>query len=231
MAEGALPEAPVWSDARTFDGRPWRGKVAGVVAGYPCQPFSAAGKRRGSNDSRHLWPAIERIVEEVRPAWCFFENVDGHLRIGYFDVVRPQLEALGFLCKEQIVSASDVGAPHQRKRLFILAVEDANRIDCDGGGIQAEIRCSCGSRPAHSYQRSGAMVDSSHFPPGRNAPEGRWAGISEWYWPSVEPAIRRMAYGPAGGLGLSYADQLRLLGNAVVPDQAALAWRILWQVI
>lgn len=70
MREGRLDEAPVWSDVRSFDGRPWRGKVAGVIGGYPCQPFSYAGARRGEADERHLWPHIERIVGECEPQWA-----------------------------------------------------------------------------------------------------------------------------------------------------------------
>ena len=81
---GYFPAAPVWDDVRTFDARPWRGLVDTVLAGYPCQPFSQAGQRKGEDDERHLFPSIERIIEELGDGvrWCFFENVSGHLSLG-----------------------------------------------------------------------------------------------------------------------------------------------------
>lgn len=121
IADGALDDAPIWTDLHAFDGRPWRGKVAGIIGGYPCQPFSVAGKRLGVNDPRHLWPSIERIIGEVEPGWCFFENVGGHLRLGYWDVVRPGIERLGYRVAQGLFTAAEVAAPHQRERLFILA--------------------------------------------------------------------------------------------------------------
>ena len=73
MEEEALGPAPVWDDLSTFDGRPWRGKVDIVTAGFPCQPFSAAGKGLGTEDERWLWPDIERVIREVQPRWVFLE--------------------------------------------------------------------------------------------------------------------------------------------------------------
>ena len=125
MEEGALPPGPIWDDLHTFDGSAWRGLVDGIVGGYPCQPFSTAGRQRGFDDERNLWPAIERLVSVVRPGWCFFENVEGHLRLGYFDFVKSGLEALGYRVEAQICAASDVGATHRRRRLFVLAVADS----------------------------------------------------------------------------------------------------------
>ena len=113
--------APVgWTDVRTFDGRPWRGCVDCVAAGYPCQPFSVAGRRRGADDPRHLWPDVRRIVGEVRPAFVFLENVAGHVRLGLREV-RRDLERMGYVVEAGLFEAAEVGATHQRQRLFILA--------------------------------------------------------------------------------------------------------------
>lgn len=120
MAEGSLDVAPVWTDIRTFNGRPWRSVVDWVIGGYPCQPFSDAGKRRGADDPRHLWPHIARIVEEAQPSLCFFENVSGHLSLGFREVAED-LERMDFEVAAGLYSASEVGAPHNRKRLFIMA--------------------------------------------------------------------------------------------------------------
>ena len=86
MEDASLDQAVVWDDVGTFDGRPWRGAVDIVTAGYPCQPFSVAGKRRGADDPRHLWPHVARIVGEIEPPFVFLENVAHHLRLGFPEV-------------------------------------------------------------------------------------------------------------------------------------------------
>ena len=126
MADQAICDAPVWDDAFTFDGRPWRGRVDILSAGYPCQPFSTAGKRRGGDDPRHLWPAIERIIGECEPRRVFFENVEGHVSLGLADVARA-LGRLGYRVAAGLFSARECGANHARRRLFIMA--DADRAE------------------------------------------------------------------------------------------------------
>jgi DNA (cytosine-5)-methyltransferase 1 len=125
MADKALDCAPIWSDLRTFDGKPWRGKVDCIAGGYPCQPFSHAGHRKGKDDPRHLWPVVARLIGEVQPAVCFFENVRGHLSLGFYDVARD-LQQMGYAVKAGLFSAAEVGAPHGRERLFILAYRDGD---------------------------------------------------------------------------------------------------------
>ena len=123
MEDQALDNAPVGDDVTTFDGRPWRGKVHLVSGGYPCQPFSFSGKRRGEEDPRHLWPHIRRIVYEVDPEWCFFENVEGHLTMGAATVF-GDLRDMGFTVKAGMFSALETGASQFRRRLFIVAHAD-----------------------------------------------------------------------------------------------------------
>ncbi|MFC3118927.1 DNA cytosine methyltransferase [Jhaorihella thermophila] len=120
MEDAALDCAPVWDDVATFDGRPWRNAVDIVTAGYPCQPFSVAGKRRGSDDPRHLWPHVARIIGEVVPPFVFLENVAHHLRLG-FPEVASGLVGMGYRTAAGLFTAAEVGAPHKRERLFILA--------------------------------------------------------------------------------------------------------------
>ena len=135
MAEKTLDEAPIWTDVHTFDGRPWRGLVDSICGGYPCQPFSTAGKRHGANDPRHLWPSIVRIIEEIQPRIVFFENVFGHLTLG-FDTVCQDLERLGFNVAAGLFSAAEIGAPHERQRLFIVGCSRAGGTvaNANGGG-------------------------------------------------------------------------------------------------
>ncbi len=120
MEDKALEPAPIFcGDIRDFDAAPFAG-VDLVTAGYPCQPFSVAGKQAGMEDERHIWPEIARIVRDVRPSLCFFENVANHLNIGFREVCED-LWGLGYGVEAGIFSAEEVGAPHLRKRLFILA--------------------------------------------------------------------------------------------------------------
>ena len=120
MEAGLLDVAPVWTDIKTFNGWHFRGNIHIITAGYPCQPFSVAGKRKGTDDPRHLWPHIERIIEAVRPVWFFGENVSGHLAIGFTEVYRS-LRNLGYAVEAGLFTAAECGAPHRRERLFILA--------------------------------------------------------------------------------------------------------------
>ena len=127
MADAALDQAVIWDDIATFDGRPWRGAVDIVTAGYPCQPFSVAGKRRGAEDPRHLWPHVARIIGEVEPPFVFLENVAHHLRLG-FPEVASGLVGMGYRLAAGLFTAAEVGAPHRRERLFILAIREGDEL-------------------------------------------------------------------------------------------------------
>lgn len=118
--DGSLEPFPIWDDLKTFDADEWRGAVDIITAGYPCQPFSVSGQRKGADDPRHLWPAIARHIGAVRPALVFLENVPGHLSLGFPDVA-ADLSELGYEVAAGIFSAAEVGGSHLRERLFILA--------------------------------------------------------------------------------------------------------------
>jgi len=151
---GYLAPAPIWDDVRTFDGEPLRGTIDAILAGYPCQPFSAAGKRLGENDERHLWPDIARIIFEVGPEWVFLENVAGHVSLGAETVLRD-LRGMGFTPAAGIFSAREVGAPHKRQRWFCVAYRDGfNRCaDCGKPNTETDWR----NEPA---RRSGNMANA-----------------------------------------------------------------------
>jgi DNA (cytosine-5)-methyltransferase 1 len=91
-----------------------------LTAGYPCQPFSQAGQRKGANDERHIWPNIKEIISQLRPCIVILENVRGHLSLGFKEVLKDLTE-IRYNAKWSIVRASDVGAPHRRERLFVIA--------------------------------------------------------------------------------------------------------------
>jgi DNA (cytosine-5)-methyltransferase 1 len=146
---GYFAPAPIWTDLRSFDARPFRGAFDAILAGYPCQPFSAAGKRGGTDDPRHLWPDVARVIGGCRPEWVFLENVAGHVTLGLETVLR-ELWGLGYTPAAGLFSAAEVGAPHQRLRIFILAHTDEpasrhgplqpggeQRLHPEGGGPRA----------------------------------------------------------------------------------------------
>ena len=128
MEAGELDPCPIYPDLLRFPWNKYRGLVDIVSGGFPCQPFSHAGSRKATEDSRHLWPHIKAGVSILRPSFCFFENVDGIASAkspGYHSVlhhVLSDLEAMGFNATAGQFSAEEVGAPHLRKRWFILGV-------------------------------------------------------------------------------------------------------------
>jgi DNA (cytosine-5)-methyltransferase 1 len=120
MESGQLVPAPIFTDLKTFPAHLFRDCVDIITGGYPCQPFSAAGKRLGTEDPRHLWPYILDHINAIRPVRCLFENVEGHISLGLREVI-GDLEGAGYNATWGIFSASEVGAPHQRKRVYIMA--------------------------------------------------------------------------------------------------------------
>lgn len=113
------PDADRFDDVRTV-GAHNLAPVDVICGGYPCQPFSQAGRRKGQHDERHLWPEFARILRELRPRFAVLENVSGHLSLGFGDVL-GDLAALGYDAEWSCVRASDVGARHRRERVFIVA--------------------------------------------------------------------------------------------------------------
>jgi DNA (cytosine-5)-methyltransferase 1 len=243
MEAGILGEAAVWTDARTFDGRPWRGIVDCLTAGDPCQGFSCAGKQLGEDDPRTLWPQVARIIEEGCPACVFRENVaSGKSLRYYFGRVRPDLERLGYRVAEGLVTASQVGAPHKRERLFCLAhAEDADgrgelqpegarggRAGSTGGGRRL---ADAGREHEHAEQRASGVCEPAGeglplAPPGPGDIEA-WKRVIADYphlAPSAEPGLRVLVDGMAYVVDELRIDRIRLGGNGVHPLAAAYAW-------
>ena len=137
MEAGELDAAPVFTDVKTFPYGKFRGCVDILSGGFPCQPFSSAGKRQATDDPRHLFPYIADGIRECRPTIVFLENVEGILssRTGdgepVLQYVLRTLEGLGYRATAGIFSASEVGAPHQRKRVFILGYSSHERFEQD----------------------------------------------------------------------------------------------------
>ena len=133
-----------------------------LTAGYPCQPFSVAGKQRGAEDDRHIWPEIRTIVEAKRPAWCVFENVYGHIKLG-LDEVLSDLEAIGYATRPFVVPACAVNAPHKRNRVWIVGNAQHNgspSTKINGSSDQASNDEPQGKEATRKPTRTGGRGDS-----------------------------------------------------------------------
>jgi DNA (cytosine-5)-methyltransferase 1 len=160
MEAGELDQAPVWSNVKTFPAEDFYGLVDIISGGYPCQPFSAAGKRLGTEDPRHLWPYIRRAIRSIRPGRVFLENVEGHISLG-LSTVLSDLDEDGYRATWGIFSAAECGAPHQRKRVFIMADSGSERpqrywrkYGLQETGEEAQVG-GCGSIMANSNHGGG----------------------------------------------------------------------------
>ena len=198
MEAGLLVPAPVYTSLATFPAHLFRDAVDIIVGGYPCQPFSTAGKREGEEDSRHLWPTIRRHTQAIRPSRVFFENVEGHISLGLSSVI-SDLEEDGYRSAWGIFSASEVGAPHQRKRVYIMADTKGERVQ----GLWA----------------SGEQESDSHGQKKLPLCESQGRIKADW---TAEPRVDRVVDG-----GPNRVDRIRLLGNGVVPQTAAKTWNVL----
>lgn len=133
------PEVPIYDDVKEFSGESFRG-VTVLSGGFPCQPFSSAGKRKGKEDSRYLFPEMLRIISEARPAWVIGENVAGLLSLPELENILLSLEAKDYELWPLVLPACSVGAPHIRNRIFILAhsrsSDDFGRSITEHNGIR-----------------------------------------------------------------------------------------------
>ncbi len=210
---GYFAPAPIWDDVTTFDGKPFCGAFDAILAGYPCQPFSQAGLRRGADDERHLWPDVARIISDVSPTWVFLENVAGHVTLGAEAVLRD-LWGLGYTPAAGLFSAAETGATHERLRWFCVAhrYHGSGAAQPQGGECYERRRAFDGSksmgnaprlgrgegRPEHEF-RGGRDTATC---PSRAMADACCAGLEgrEWRGPPDE-RNRAPAHGPASERG------------------------------
>ncbi len=144
MRDGLICDAPIWDDLRSFDGRPWRGRVDFIFAGLPCQPYSVAGKQLGAADPRDLWADFLRVVGEVQPQFALVENSPNV--VNHPDGLRrwtADLSEIGYGVEWHPISAADVGADHLRKRAWVVAYPTAARFNAKDKPEERQIaRCA-----------------------------------------------------------------------------------------
>jgi len=204
--DGLLENFPIWDDVQTFDGKPWRGIVDVVSGGFPCQDISAAGKGAGIDGERSgMWGEMARIICEVRPKFVFVENSPMLTSRGLGRVL-ADLASMGFDAKWGVLGAADIGANHQRDRIWIVGKNLANaRCELWNEGNTAKLDTKEEIRtPSSIFDKSSST------------------GFGTRHWWQTEPNVGRVANGLASGV-----DRLKAIGNGQVPLCAATAWRIL----
>ncbi len=220
VLEAHWPGVKRYEDVRSIDERAERPDI--ICGGFPCQPVSVAGKRKAQKDTRWLWPFFARAIARVRPACVFIENVPGLRGAGLREVL-ADIAALGFDAEWDAFEAVEVGAPHIRRRLFIAAHTNGigGRLQPGRWGRENGPRAPLAELDGISGEVADADGPRELQPGGGVTTERRRVGDGGGAWPP-EPDVGRVAHGvPAR------THRLRLLGNACVPAQAALAWRIL----
>ena len=189
-----FPEAESVGDLTLLGDRAFNVDI--ITAGYPCQPFSHAGNRQGEQDDRHLWPYIANTISISRPRWVVLENVAGHLTLGGPAVI-ASLVSYGYSVRWVTLRASDAGAPHQRKRLFIVA--DANSTGLQGCRFEHQLQKDCQEGEVGGSYQDVADTPSTE----RGKPQHEYLGsssgsatefgecVSSVEWGQYELAIRR----------------------------------------
>ena len=224
-----FPNAEQYADIRTTDFTIWRGRIDVLTGGFPCQPFSLAGKRKGTEDERYLWPEMLRVIRTVRPRWIVGENVFGIVNWSegmVFDEVCSDLEAAGYAVQPYIIPACGVGAPHRRDRCWFVAYcadsgfeamrertdcADADRVVTDSYGKRRNEQLAAGV--ASETEKRACQRDRKTF-----------ARTTFESFPSQSPLCCRDDVFPDGLDGITFPrwerESIKAYGNAIVPQVA-----------
>ena len=204
-----FPEIPIHDDIRTFKATDFRG-CGLITGGVPCQPVSQAGKRRGSEDARWLWPQMYRVILESRPTYVLIENVAGLITLGLDDVL-VDLEKADYSFQTFNIPAIAVDARHRRQRIWIVAYTDS------GFDLRKRERIFSRRDSPDNGSENVGDTDSSGFSKQcttESIREEQFTTECSSWW-STEPDVGRVAHGVR-----SRVDRLRGLGNAIVPQVA-----------
>mgnify|MGYP003110162800 CR=1 FL=1 len=218
VLEKHWPNVERCTDIRSLNGRKYRGTIDLLSGGFPCQPYSGAGKRKAFSDDRDLWPEMFRIVQEVRPTWVLGENVANFVNLGV-DRTLSNLESEDYEVQCFNIPAVAIGAWHQRARVFIVAYSASERLQGkfrsqskgDGKRLANSSKAMADSFGNRGSRRTSNRENASHV---RQSPgdKGYYPGRMETW--DTEPNVGRVAHGVQNRV-----HRLRALGNAVVPQQ------------
>jgi DNA (cytosine-5)-methyltransferase 1 len=234
QADGFLPRFPIWDDICTFDGKPWRGKIDVISGGFPCQDISAAGKGAGLDGERSgLWGEMARVIYEVQPRFVFVENSPMLTSRGLGRVL-GDLASMGFDAKWGVLGAADVGANHQRDRIWIKSKRNQFspppphlHLDYTDSTYEQRNKRTKRTSKKYAYIDSSSQSEMADTRCKRTQISLKWEQPTKQFadgpsWWQIEPRLDRVAHGVA-----SRMDRLKAIGNGQVPLCAATAWRIL----
>jgi DNA (cytosine-5)-methyltransferase 1 len=222
------PNVPIVEDIFEFDGTKHTGATL-LTGGFPCQPFSVAGKRRGKEDDRWLWPETFRVIREAKPKWVILENVRGLIALSAgmeFENLLLELEDEGYETRAFIIPACGVDAPHRRERVWIVAYTNSDRLETNGcrptqlfGRGKRGLGYSFGSSGQFEQESNKTLADPDGS--GREKQRRSFTIFPEQFaserfsWWEAEPGICRVSDGIPNRV-----DRLKSLGNAIVPQVA-----------
>ena len=217
--DGSLEPFPIWDDVRTFDGKLWRGHIDVISGGFPCQDISVAGNQKGIDGERSgLWREYARIINEVRPRFCFIENSPQLVRLG-LDRVIKDLAEMGYISKWGIVGARHVTNTHKRDRIWILAYSKLHGLSSSSFSGSVDKTIYNHKEGADETSKS-AGGGTRRLLPGK--PEQRRAIRTGEKWWATEPELGRVVDGVAYRM-----DRIKRIGNGQVPSVVRLAWETL----
>ena len=230
------PKIPIYDDVGELNGEKLKHlyPIDLICGGFPCQPFSVAGKRKGKEDDRHLWPEYFRLIQEIRPRWVIGENVSGLINMG-LDQVLSDLESASYSCQTLVIPACAVNAPHRRDRVWIIAHAESCDDRKQDGQADTRGKDECG-RETEVWLKPGGSCEALAHTSGKGlqgnerirsnegqdrvrakgadgtTPKCGNDGTGGGWW-ATEPSVGRVAHGVP-----KRVDRLKQLGNAVVPQ-------------
>ncbi len=231
------PQVPIFEDITKLDGKQFYGTVDVVCGGFPCQPFSIAGKQRGEEDNRDLWPEMFRVIKEAKPTWIVGENVAGFVNMA-FERTASDLESEGYEVEAFIIPACAVTAPHRRDRIWIIAYSHGNSTRqnrysnqsstsqlANVQETQQERNCpsifnqGCFGLSSVSSNSTSTRLEGENW---SKSQQSQFARFNEW---EAESPICRDDY------GLPYRmERIKALGNAVVPQIPEIIGKLIMRV-
>ena len=221
-----FPNVPIYGDITQFHYEQERDRIGPidlVCGGFPCQPFSSAGKRNGTADDRYLWPEMLRTIREARPAWVVGENVAGLITMDggrVFEEIHTSLEDEGYHVEAFVIPACAVGAPHRRDRIWIIAHMEGRRDRVRIERSQGERPAPESGKGAFAEYASDATWERQNERPGRSerSHQDAWKGNWEEPWLQVATRLCRVDDGIPSWVDRHRTRRLKQLGNSIVPQ-------------
>jgi DNA (cytosine-5)-methyltransferase 1 len=259
IKDGIFDNAPIFGDIRAFTSEGYaaryRGLVDAITGGFPCQPFSVAGKQLAENDERNMWPQTAECVRIIRPRIVYFENVTGLLSTGYFEQILCDLYKMGYTVRWCTLSAAETGAPHQRERLWIFSYTESEHDREHNSGKserqvqqlgECSIKTSVSDTDRKRYERSYKTIRPESKMSVEKEPfnlrcalsnsteqglEGKITASGEWKHDGLSTECSWWSVEPgmgrvANGMA-NRTHRLKAIGNGQVPITMATAFQIL----